>query len=207
MKRLASSLFVCFYLTALGYGVVCHAFSTGNVQHPVMYYLVWDMFCGWDSYANKFHVVGEGESGQYYELAPGPWGDIHPYGNLGRQNYDSHLAHLYRMALNSLKHSSHEPMVKIHVIEELWSKKFDFPEYLWNRKYEVPREPLSYFHRRLEYEPDGELAVQNTSWFENQVARTVNVSRAIAGRTQSRPSFFFGPGASAQNVPESVSGN
>lgn len=210
MKRFLSSLFICSYLCILMYGVVCHTLTTGVAQHPGMYFVVWDMFCGWDSYANKFHVVGEGESGKYYELAPGPWGEIHPYGNLGRQHYDSHLAHVHRLALNTLKHTSHEPILKFYVIEELWSKKYDFPEYLWKRKYEAPREPLSYFNTRLVYDGEGVLVHKNSSWFDNQVSRTINTPRIMADMRSNRPSMVIqGPSLPRETSSQglSVSGN
>ncbi|MFO1021563.1 MAG: hypothetical protein U0903_12830 [Planctomycetales bacterium] len=191
MKRYLSSFFICFYLGVLSFGVICHTLSTGIAQHPGMYFIVWDMFCGWDSYMNHVHVIGEGESGKFYELTPAPWGEIHPYGSAGRQHYDSHLAHAHRLAMNSLKHTSHEPMLKFYVVEELWSKKFDFPDYLWKRKYEVPREPLSYFNTRLVFDGEGVLVQKNTSWFDNQVSRTIHTPRVMADLRSNRPPIIM----------------
>ncbi|GAF86661.1 unnamed protein product, partial [marine sediment metagenome] len=74
MKRWLTHLLIVTYLGTLFAGVACHALELGVQSHPGMYMIVWDMFCGWSSYAGRIEVIGEGESGKYYQLAPGPWG-------------------------------------------------------------------------------------------------------------------------------------
>ena len=73
IKRWAVSLVIVGYLGSLGYGIVCHTLNFNTTSHPGMYFVVWDMFCGWSAYANRLHIIGEGEDNKYYELAPGPW--------------------------------------------------------------------------------------------------------------------------------------
>ena len=84
MKRWLTHLLISGYLLALFGGIASHTLNLGAVSHPGMYFFVWDMFCGWSSYADRIQVVGEGESGTYYQLAPGPWGEFKPYGKIGR---------------------------------------------------------------------------------------------------------------------------
>ena len=61
IKRWAVSLVIVSYLGSLGYGIVCHTLNFNTASHPGMYFVVWDMFCGWSAYANRLHIVGEGE--------------------------------------------------------------------------------------------------------------------------------------------------
>ena len=63
MKRWFTSLGIAAYLTALAVGFVSHAVDYGTDCHPIMYFLVWDMFCGWSAYEGRLHLIGEGESG------------------------------------------------------------------------------------------------------------------------------------------------
>ena len=88
MKRWMTHLGIGAYLMALAFGFVTHAVDFGTGCHPIMYFLIWDMFCGWSSYEGRMHVISEGESGKFYELAPGPWGEFHPYGFIDRHHYD-----------------------------------------------------------------------------------------------------------------------
>lgn len=171
MKKTFATVFIASYLGILAFGVACHAVTTGVGMHPAMYYIVWDMFCGWDAYANKVHILAEGDSGKYYELTPAPWGEFRPYGICGRQHYDARMYHSYRFASNTLRHTSHEPIQRIHVFEELWSKKFNVPEHLWSKKFEVPYDKMTYIHPRLLLDPDGKELERLTTWHENRVSQ------------------------------------
>jgi len=103
MKRWLTHSFIAAYLLALSWGIVAHAVNFGTGAHPAMYYVVWDMFCGWTSYSSRTLIIGQGESGKYYELAPGPWGEFKPFGKLGRRNYDPSGTHSPKLALNALR--------------------------------------------------------------------------------------------------------
>src|SRR5436305_14496207 len=118
MKRWLSHLTIGAYLTALSLGIVCHTLNFGNAAHPFMYYFVWDMFCGWSSHEIRYHVVGVGDSGTVYELAPGPWVRFMPYGDLDRMHYDVLGNSHHKMALNALKRTDHEPIHRIVMLEE-----------------------------------------------------------------------------------------
>ena len=67
MKRLATVLFILAYIGSLGWGIVAHAVKYKASSHPAMYFVVWDMFCGWSAYANRTQIIAEGESGRYYD--------------------------------------------------------------------------------------------------------------------------------------------
>ncbi|MBW3542605.1 MAG: hypothetical protein KY476_20270 [Planctomycetes bacterium] len=168
MKRRLAVLTIVSYLTALSWGVVGHALSVGTASHPAMYFVVWDMFCGWAAWSQRMHIVGEGESGRYYELAPGPWGPFRPFGKLDRRNYDPNGIYAGRLALNCLRHTRHEPIVRIFVVEESWPKKFNLPEHLWAMRYEEPKDVQTYYRVRHVLTGEGALVETYSPWLEYQ---------------------------------------
>ncbi|MBI1313888.1 hypothetical protein GC176_21555 [bacterium] len=168
MKRWLAVATIVTYLGVLFFGVASHALGFRQASHPGMYFIVWDMFCGWSGYENRLHIIGQGESGRFYQIAPAPWGEIKPFGDLDRHHYDPFANHSGTIALNTLRHTHHEPMRKIMVVEECWAKKFNLPDSLWAQRYGEKKQPYSYFYLRKEYAPDGEVLTQNASWFDYQ---------------------------------------
>src|SRR5579859_6704817 len=125
MKRVCVIAFSLFYVAALVYGNICHLLQSGLATTPMMYFVVWDMFCGMSAFDSRVHIVAEGESGKYYDLTHPPWGDFYPYGYIGRESYDQFQSHTPAIGLNVLKHTRHEPMTRVLVIEECWAKKYN----------------------------------------------------------------------------------
>ena len=157
MKRWFSHLVIGAYLTAMSVGIVSHTLKFGSTSHPFMYYFVWDMFCGWSAHEIRYHVIGEGDSGTYYELAPGPWTRFMPYGDLDRLHYDV-LGNSHRkMALNALKRTDHEPIHRIVIIEEVWPKKYNLSDRIWGMRFDEPKDPMSYFWQRSEMTDEGRV--------------------------------------------------
>lgn len=173
MKRWLSHLFIAGYLLSLTWGIVAHTFGVGANANPAMYYVVWDMFCGWGSYSNRLEIIAEGESGQYYRLAPAPWGTIKPFGDLDRRHYDSYGIALDKMARNVLVHTEHEPMARIYLVEENWAKKFNVPSRYWQRCFEEPQQKHSYFNVRAILQPDGKLIERRDSWYTKQYGQMI----------------------------------
>jgi hypothetical protein len=164
MKRwLAKTTIVC-YLTALFLGIACHAMNFGLSSHPIMYYFVWDMFCGWSAQEIRYHLVGEGESGAYYRLSPAPWNTFAPYGDLERGQYDTIGNAHAKIALNTLRHTDHEPIVRILVIEEAWPKKFNLPDSLWALRFDEPKDPHSYFWTKFVLTAEGQILQYNRDY-------------------------------------------
>lgn len=193
MKRWLAHLFIASYLGALGIGIICHTFNFGTAVHPAMYYIIWDMFCGWSSYESRMQVIGEGASGTFYELSPGPWGDFKPYGPLGRRHYDTFAAHGTRLGLNALKHTKHEPITKIYVIEENHAKKYNLPDEMYERMYGEPKEMRKYYHVRCAMTPEGQLIASQQHWQAYQFNLTVtNNPRLQAEIQRSRPYYLPG---------------
>jgi hypothetical protein len=166
MLRRLSAAFIVLYLAALGYGLLAHTLGFRAYQHMGMYFVVWDMYGGWSAWETRTHLLGEGESGLYYELAPGPWGAVRPFGDTERQHYDGTGIHLLQLARNTVDHTDHEPIVRYLVIEEAWSKKYNLPETLWRQRFDEPREPHSYFRIRSVHDGAGRLLVGNHPWLQ-----------------------------------------
>ncbi len=177
MKRWLATGFIAAYLAVLGYGVGCHALSYEVGRHPLMYFVVWDMFCGWATYSMRSHVIAEGESGKYYELTPAPWGEFEPWGPAGRHNFDPFNNHMGRVAANALKHTQHEPIARVFVIEECWPKRYELPAEVWKLRYgDEPQTPNRYYHRLAELTPDGQYQRRYPSWLVAQHARSVRAN-------------------------------
>ncbi|MCA8983626.1 MAG: hypothetical protein KDA76_07690 [Planctomycetaceae bacterium] len=203
MKRIAATLVICCYLGALGWGVFAHTLSVGNASHPVMYYLVWDMFCGWSGYETRHHIVAEGESGAHYLLNPAPWGEFRPYGSAHRPDYDNFAVHSVNIARNVLARTEHEPIQRIYVVEENWSKRYNRPEFLWKLEFEEEMQPHSYFHVRVTYDGDGNLLERKHNWTTAMYQQDVmQDSRMVRLRQQARPFLAVTPGtAQPANTP------
>ncbi len=168
IKRWAVSLVIVGYLGSLGYGIVCHTLNFNTGSHPAMYFVVWDMFCGWSAYANRVHIIGQGEDNKYYSLAPGPWTEFTPFGSLARHHYDPFLNHAGQLAKNCLDHTSAKPMKRILVVEEYWAKKYNLPDSVWNYCFDEPRERYSYFQVRQILAPCGTSVRRFPSWLARQ---------------------------------------
>ena len=68
MKRVFAVAFIICYVAGLTVGNLAHVLRHGVSPHPLMYFVVWDMFCGWSAFDSRVHIVAEGESGKYYDL-------------------------------------------------------------------------------------------------------------------------------------------
>lgn len=194
MKRALTVAFIALYLGALGYGNLCHMLGYGTTAHPLMYFVVWDMFCGWSAYDSRLYIVGETEDQKYYELAPGPWGEFKPWGSVGRQHYDMVNSYTRRLALNALAHAKHEDLSRIFVIEECWPKKFNLPDAVWSRRYDDEKDLKKYYRVRTVLLPDGTVARHYDSWMSNQVMMvTGDNPRLQQQASQSRSLFLVDP--------------
>ena len=190
MKRWLASLFIALYLSYLSWGAVCHTFKFGTGVHPAMYFVVWDMFCGWTCYELRHHVIAEGISGTYYEVDPAPWGEIHPFGHLGRRHYDVTGGYCGRFALNTLRHTQHEPIARILVIEENWAKKHNLPNSLWNGRFAEPREVTKYYNLKWVFAADGTVLQQRPAWLTTQYAKTLlDNPRVAADSARGQPIY------------------
>lgn len=164
MKRALTHLTIAAYLAALGYGVACHTLQTGTQAHPAMYFLVWDMYCGWSAMETRLHLIGEGRSGRHYELSPPPWGEFRPFGGIGRIHYDVSAQFADRLAACTLEHSAHEPIHRILLVEESWSKKYNLSDRIWAQRFLEEKRPQSYYHVRAILNPDGRYVRRMPGW-------------------------------------------
>lgn len=173
MKRWLTHGFIGTYLAILMYGVVCHTINYKPHEHLGMYFIVWDMYCGWDAYETRRHLVAEGLSGNYYELSPAPWGNFIPFGSAARHDYDGQAQYSGRIATNVLKHTDHEPITRVFLIDESWPRKYNLPEHLWKQRYDEPQDKYSYNYLRAEYTPEGECAQLHYPWKTHLTSRAL----------------------------------
>ncbi len=173
ISRVLSSLFICCYLTALAWGIGAHVLKTGLDGNTLGYYFVWDMFCGWQAYDNRTHLIAEGVSGQFYDVRP-PWGEFHPFGNVPRVHYDVTNNLVPKHIRNVLRNSDHEPIGRVYVIQEIWPKQFNLPGQLWSRYYEEPQDKMSYFNLRAICSDRGNVLNSYPDWYAVQTLKAVS---------------------------------
>ena len=190
MKRWLACIAIFAYLGALASGIACQTLSTGASSHPAMYFVVWDMFCGWGAYSNRVHLVAEGESGTYYDISSAPWGDFKPFGSVSRQNYDLLGIHLPRIARNVLTHTKHEPITRVLVIEELWPKKYNLRDEVWSQLHNSPKDVYSYYNLWAVLDGGGQPVNVYPNWYSKQAVYSVsNNPRLHQEASASRPYF------------------
>lgn len=195
MRRWITHLFIAGYLGALATGIGIQTLKFGSGSHPLAYFFVWDMFCGWSVFEARYHLIAEGESGTYYWLSPGPWGEFSPYGDLTRNHYDYYGNGLLRMAMNTARHTDHEPLQRILFIEECWPKKYNLPDELWAMRFSEPKDPMSYFWLRDVYSADGERLEQRVDFLRQLHAESIYQNpRLKADSARGRPLFLLSPG-------------
>lgn len=189
-RHRVAGVFIAAYLTVIGGGLFCHTFNWKTGSHPLMYFVVWDMFCGWAGHECRIHVIAEGVSGRYYQALPGPWGDVKPFGDLGRQHYDADGVFGGRMAMNVLRHTSHEEITRLFIVEENWPKKFNMPDEQWAARWQEPKDPRRYFTPRHVLTADGLLLQSFESFYtrQNNMAVAAN-PRLMAEIGRSRPYY------------------
>lgn len=190
MKRWFAVLAIAGYLGSLCAGLACHTLSTGAARHPAMYYVVWDMFCGWGSYSTRVHMVAEGASGTYYELTPSPWGDFNPYGSLARINYDRVGIYLPKFAGNVLRHTKHEPITQVFVIEELWPKKYNLRDDVWTRVHGGQKDVHSYYNLWAVLNADGQPSQVYPNWMSKQSIFSISNNPRLHAEASRSRSFF-----------------
>jgi len=171
MRRLIACAVIGTYLSMLAFGLFSHALGYKSTDHVGMYFLIWDMYCGWCGHEVRHHIIAEGESGQYYEVTPPPWGEFVPFGSAERHNYDGSASFTGTIAAHILEHTDHEPIAQLLLVEEAWSKKYNLPDSIYLSRYEEPKEKRTYFRPRLLMSPDGTIRERNldwTGWLSNQ---------------------------------------
>jgi hypothetical protein len=187
MKRWLANFTLFVYLGAFSWGIVAHGLQFAQQSHPAMYFIVWDMFCGWSWYERRQHVIGEGESGRFYELDPAPWGEFNPFGNIGRRHYDTGGAYSIKFGLNTLKHTKHEPIVRLYSIEEYFAKKYNLPDFLWDRYYPEPKQQTSYYNTTLVVRGDGTVLQATSPWLPQQYARVLSTNEVMMQSIKAQP--------------------
>ncbi|MBS0261529.1 MAG: hypothetical protein JSS02_06185 [Planctomycetes bacterium] len=196
MKRIFVVAFIVGYIGILTFGNVCHLLQYGVSSHPLMYMIVWDMFCGWSAYDMRVKIIAEGESETYYDLTKAPWGELHAYGYIGREHYDHFNSHSGAIAQNVLKHTCHEPIVRVIVLDECWTKKLNLPDSVWNLRYDMPKDWHTYYHVRTVMLPDGTVTKRNDCFLTHQGRRMAyDNPRLVQQSLVGRPMFLSEPGA------------
>lgn len=189
MRRGITHLIIVVYLGVLAYGLVAHTLQYKPYSSIAKYFIVWDMYCGYNPFEKRSLLVAEGESGHWYDVSPA-WGDIRPFGSATRQDYDAWGIYSGRIAANTLRHTRHEPIVRVMLVEQLWSKKYNLPDSLWQRQFDEPKEPRSYYYIRSLFEPDGTLTTLHYDWRSNLAYHAISDNPALRARVAGARQHF-----------------
>ena len=123
-------------------------------------------------------------------MLPGPWGDFYPFGSLGRHHYDIDGTTSGKLAMNVLRHTSHEDITRIFVVEESWPKKFNMPDDQWAARWDMPKDPKRYYTLRHVITPEGVLLHSYDNFFAQQNAfEVLSNPRLNAEVARSQPIF------------------
>lgn len=190
MKRAGLNLGIGLYLLALAWGILSHTLSFQQTAHPVMYYFVWDMYTGWSPFESKMQILGRGESGQYYQLSPPPWGGSVPWGSYDRNSYDAEFLRSWKFAGNTLRHTDHEPMQRIYVVEECWPKQFNLRDSFWDQRFGTPKDRRDYFNVVRVYSPTGEIEAEQVPWRSRLLAQAIMSNPRLAAESRSGTQLF-----------------
>jgi len=192
MKRWLVNAGIATYFAALAFGYVMHvlAIPNGRATFMPLFFLKFNMFSGWSGYEARMEVLGEGASGKFYQLAPGPWGEFQPYGYLDRRHYDQQFENGLRFAQNSLKHTAHEPIDRILVVEAWYPKKFNLPDKQFEAYYNKPKNLKKYYHLRFVLNPDGEVLSAQPIWLRHEEQLLLTDNPRVVTETQRRKPFW-----------------
>lgn len=196
IRSCAAGFFIIAYLGCLTWGVAAHALKVGLSGNAASYYCVWDMFCGWQAYDNRTHILGEDEDGNFYAVEE-PWGAFNPFGDVARINYDVSNSLISRHIRHVLEHSSHPPIDRVYVIQEIWPKQFNVPDHLWARYFHEPKDPVSYYNLRAVCDAQGMPVETFPDWFAAQTLKSVADNPRLQRAAQMATPYyntFFNPG-------------
>jgi hypothetical protein len=196
MKRSIANLAAVVYVLALATGFVTHVFKLDIGLNVPMYFLTFNMFGGWSGYEARMLIIGEGASGKFYELSPGPWGGFQPYSAVARQHYDQEFEYAAHFVKPALRHAAHEPIVRMFVVETEYPKKLNLPDELYESYYNKPKDVHHYSHVRFVLGPDCEVLSAQPVWlqYQHRLALSDN-PRVMADAVRHRPYF-------AENRPQ-----
>jgi hypothetical protein len=190
MKRYLIIGFISVYLSTLVWGVVANTLSFGVNSHPMMYMIVWDMFCGWSAYDYRHHLVAEGTDGEYYAVEPAPWGTIYPYGNLPRHQYDYTANFTNEFVKHVLSKTDHVPINRVLLIEETWAKKYNILDHLYSWSYGKEKDIHKYYNLQAVISPEGENVARNYNFINAVSSTQVMENPKIRTMMQSSRPFY-----------------
>ncbi len=192
MSRLAkwsAGLFIACYIVALSGGIIAHALKVGVAGNTLSYYVVWDMFCGWQAYDERLHLIAESDSGRYYDVRE-PWGEFCPFGSIGRYQYDVYSHMMSKQIRHILTHTQHDPIDTVYVVQEVWPKQYNLPESLWQENFGGEPDRLSYYHLRAVCREDGSLVTLHHDWMNQQRLNAVADNPRLRNEVRQTQSSF-----------------
>ena len=189
LRRWIAGVFIASYLAMLSFGIVGYVLKINAASTTLGYFIVWDMFCGWQAYDNRTHLIGEDADGNYYEVSE-PWGAFNPFGHVPRINYDVSNHLVPRHINHLLARTSHPPIDRIYVVQEVWPKQFNAPDHDWSLYFDEPKEQVSYFNLRAICRADGTPVEVFPDWFSRQEMNSIADNPRLQQQSQQATPYF-----------------
>jgi hypothetical protein len=101
------------------------------------------------------------------------------------------MNHVGGIAMNTLRHTDHEPITRYYIVEQMWAKKYDLSDWVWNNCYDEPKDRQRYCHLRGEFNGSGMLLRRCPSWLDSQAQQIMTDNPKIQAEMRSRQSFFM----------------
>lgn len=197
-KRLLTNALIVAYLAALGVGLALHALNLPGKASAAGYFVVWDMFCGWTGYETRVRYIGEGVSGQHYDLLAADSRSPRLHGSIHRAHYDFSGRHTPAIAACVAARTGHEPLARIYVVEENWSKHYNLSPRLFEQTYGRPHGEFPvHRHFRGLLAADGYVLQTQASWLAVQRQEAMLANPKLMTEVQRGRDVFTARTASA----------
>ena len=182
-RRPLTNAGIAAYLCALATGIALHGLNLPGKASAPAYFVVWDMFCNWNGYEARVRYIGEGESGQHYDLAIDSLGpSLH--GSIARDHYDFDGRYVPKLAAVAAMRTDHEPLSRIYVVEENWSKQFNRSPTAYQRLHARPYERVVHRNVRCVVDTSGHVLEARRPWFAMQHTQAVMSNPTIAAQSR-----------------------
>lgn len=188
-SKWGAGLFIWCYLLVLSSGIVAHALKVGMARNALSYFVVWDMFCGWQAYDQRLHFIAETSDGRYFDVEE-PWGAFRPFGHVGRVHYDFSSRLLSKHINHIVSHTAHDPFDCVYIVQECWPKQYNLPDAMWEQNFCGPRDKMSYYHLRAVCDSRGDVMNLYPDWYQQQKLNSIADNPRVRHQArQSRSSF------------------
>ena len=98
--------------------------------------------------------------------------------------------HIPRHIDHVLRHTSHEPIERVFVVEEHWPKQYNVPDRLWDSFYDEPADKISYYNLRAICTDSGQLISSRPGWIYRQTLLSISDNPRLENAMRQANPFY-----------------